>query len=160
MANYIDKIEYDGTDYLLKDTEVVAYGHITGEAPENTTIISDNNWHEVYSFTLPYGVWMVSFAVQFGYGATITQNSTGIRCISLGTSSGAMGTVIRTLRAKAAGDSTSNFATTLSLTVPVESTVDGDSKYYINALQTSGATLVAQPRYTAIKIGETVNLIS
>ena len=114
------------------------FGGLGGYSPADKTVATGASWKELYNFTLPSGIWLVTFAVQY------TSNATGMRAISLGTETAAAGTIARTVRCQAANDG----VITMSLTVPVPS-----GKYYINTYQTSGTSLTAQTRSTAVKIG-------
>jgi len=122
---------------------VKAKGTIVGYAPSDVTITSGTSWQELCSITLPAGVWMVSICAQF------PNNATGARAITLGTATASAGTAIRTMRTQAANGS----ITTLTLTVPAE----GGSTYYLNCYQTSGSSLSVSPRYTAVKIGDSIS---
>ncbi len=63
---------------IQRFSKVDYYGAITGYAPADVSIASETSWHELCEFTLPKGVWLVSFAAQF-------PNATGTRAVTLAT---------------------------------------------------------------------------
>jgi hypothetical protein len=121
-------------------------GALTGEAPSDVTIATGTAWKELCHFTLTKGVWMVSIAAQFA------ANATGARAISLGSSTAVAGGIVRTMRTPAASGS----VTTLALSFPVEVSATSQT-FYLNGYQSSGSQLTVQPRYTAIKLGNSTS---
>lgn len=120
------------------------YGHQGGVALTSKSLTSGTSWQELGHFTLPKGVWLVKCSASF------PSNATGRRVITIADTSAAAGAVTTIVSAPAVN----GYATYMhSICFWVS---DGTSPIYFNGLQNSGSTLSVTLRYTAYRIGDSV----
>ena len=123
---------------------VKAVGAITGQVLADKAVASGTTWTNLGSFTLPAGLWIVNIATNF------SSNATGYRLLSLATSATSAGTINRTIRLPAVNGS----STAINLTAFCEG-----GTYYLNAVQNSGSSLTVSARYTALRLGNSVEYL-
>lgn len=125
---------------------VHTYGAITGGTWSSKSIGTGSTWKELANFTIPEdGVWLL--IAQLIYAS----NATGHRTMSIATSSASSGVGIYTDRRQAINGT----ETPLRVVILVE----GNTKYYVNTYHGASSALSCQGRYTAFKIGNSVNKI-
>ena len=123
---------------------VKAVGAITGQVLADKAVASGTTWTNLGSFTLPAGLWIVNIATNF------SSNATGYRLLSLATSATSAGTINRTIRLPAVNGN----STAINLTAFCEG-----GTYYLNAVQNSGSSLTVSARYTALRLGNSVEYL-
>lgn len=123
---------------------VKAVGAITGQVLANTAVASGTTWTNLGSFTLPAGLWIVNIATNF------SSNANGYRLLSLATSATSAGAINRTVRLPAVNGN----LTAINLTAFCEG-----GTYYLNAVQNSGSSLTVSARYTALRLGNSVEYL-
>lgn len=123
---------------------VKAVGAITGQVLADKAVASGTAWRNLGSFTLPAGLWIVNIAINF------SSNATGYRLLTLATSATSAGTINRTIRLPAVNGN----STAINLTAFCEG-----GTYYLNAIQNSGSSLTVSARYTALRLGNSVEYL-
>lgn len=122
------------------------YGAITGGTWSSKSIGTGSTLKELANFTIPEdGVWLL--IAQLIYAS----NATGQRTMTIATSSATSGVGIYTDRRQAVNGA----ETPLRVVILVQ----GNTKYYVNTYHGASTALTCQGRYTAFKIGNSVNKI-
>ena len=130
-----------------KDSGIVdTYGAITGGEWSSKSIGTGATWKELANFTIPEdGVWLL--IAQLIY----VSNATGHRTMTIATSSAAAGVGIYSDRRQAING--------VETPLRVVAVVQGNTKYYVNTYHGASSAISCQGRYTAFKIGNSVNKI-
>lgn len=132
----------NGSDSGIVDT----YGAITGGTWSSKSIGTGSAWKELANFTIPEdGVWLL--IAQLIYAS----NATGHRTMSIATSSASSGVGIYSDRRQAVNGTETQLR--------VVAVVQGNTKYYVNTYHGASSAISCQGRYTAFKIGNSVNKI-
>lgn len=127
------------TTLLNGGRKVGRVGAIEGAAFSDKNLASGSSWVNLGSITLGDGIWIVFLSVDFA------SNANGYRQVTLSTASNTGGGNLRTVRTHATSGADTGILFSCGVT--------GGTKYYLNALQNSGATLKVESRYTCLKIG-------
>lgn len=141
-------VDWDGNVEAAGEVAGVAhtYGAITGGTWSSKSIGTGSTWKELANFTIPEdGVWLL--IAQLIYAS----NATGQRTMTIATSSATSGVGIYTDRRQAVNGA----ETPLRVVILVQ----GNTKYYVNTYHGASTALTCQGRYTAFKIGNSVNKI-
>ena len=125
---------------------VHTYGAITGGTWSSKSIGTGTTWKELANFTIPEdGVWLLIAELIYA------SNATGHRTMSIATSSATPGVGIYSDRRQAINGT----ETPLRVVILIQ----GNTKYYVNTYHGASSALTCQGRYTAFKIGNSVNKI-
>lgn len=130
-----------------KDSGIVdTYGAIIGGTWSSKSIGTGATWTELANFTIPEdGVWLL--IAQLIYAP----NATGHRTMTIATSSATAGVGIYSDRRQAVNGT--------ETPLRVVAVVQGNTKYYVNTYHGASSAISCQGRYTAFKIGNSVNRI-
>lgn len=132
----------NGSDSGIVDT----YGAITGGTWSSKSIGIGSTWKELANFTIPEdGVWLLIAELIYA------SNATGHRAMTIATSSASSGVGIYSDRRQAVNGTETQLR--------VVAVVQGNTKYYVNTYHGASSALTCQGRYTAFKIGNSVNKI-
>lgn len=125
---------------------VDTYGAITGGTWSSKSIGTGATWKELANFTIPEdGVWLLIAELIYA------SNATGHRTMSIATSSASSGVGIYIDRRQAINGT--------ETPLRVVAVVQGNTKYYVNTYHGASSAISCQGRYTAFKIGNSVNKI-
>lgn len=145
LVSILDKLADDDVEFSNIGT--LAAGAIGGGYSHSTvTVAGDGSFHEMDSFKLPLGVYIIKVAARF------QTNPTGTRAVNISsTSAGSADVVWDTAKQNAASTNyTYVHLITFKRVTANDVAQDGYKTFYVNGSQSSGSNLTVAPRVGVI----------